>query len=269
MPVPCWSRRAVGPAAIAVVLAACCFIVGRPMPAEEPAEIDPTGGLRSRGAGVPSAPAGISREELVRQWDLDGNGTIDASEAAVAKARMKRTRMEMELGTTIDPLTGKPRALVTEGAQDESTDGAEEPGMDESNEPRPRAADAVAPPGSRVPVVKRPVPTIDGPRVPASGTAAGATPVAPRPSLSAVRPGSVTGGVRAGAPAARSGYGSLVPKPDLNAGLPRPVLSGTRGGLPRGGFLPTVRSPALPRPGSPAPPPAPRSRVSADEIGGY
>jgi hypothetical protein len=54
--------------------------------AAEPTEgPDPTGGLRSRGMvpGVKGSAPGTSREELVRQWDLDGNGTTDASDLAI------------------------------------------------------------------------------------------------------------------------------------------------------------------------------------------
>jgi hypothetical protein len=253
---------------------------GRISRGQEAAEIDPTGGLRSRGLGAQGPAIGISREELVRQWDLDGNGTIDASEAAVAKARMRRSRRDMELGTSIDPVTGKPRVAVEESL-DEADDLPPEPGIDESPEHRPRAADAVAPPGTRVPEVK---PVASGtaglsvPRITSSGSApsSGAR-AGSRPSPAWSRPGSLTGGVRAGAPPARTGYGQFAPKPDLNAGLPaprtmngRPVLSGTRGFVPRGGFLPTMRSPLMPRPSAtPSLVPATPSRVMADDIGGY
>jgi len=244
---------------------------------EGPAEIDPTGGLRSR-AVIPQGPAlGVSREELVRQWDLDGNGTIDASEANVARARMRRSRMETELGTGIDPLTGKPRVVGDEVPED----AADEPGVtgvETSPEPRPRSSDDKAPPGTRVPVVG---PTRSGTAVPrppatlssgsaAGGKAGGGRAAAGSPPAGS-RPGSIMGGTRAGAPAARSGYGSLAPKPDLNAGLPRPAfgrpsLSGTNRSA-RGGFMPSVRSPIAPRPTTPPAPTTPR--VTADEIGGF
>jgi hypothetical protein len=236
---------------------------------EDPAEIDPTGGLRSRGVGVPPAATEVSREELIRQWDLDGNGSIDASEAAVARARMRRARLEMELGTSIDPLTGKPR-IVVEGTPDEPGDGPPEPDIDKDAGNRPRAADEHAPPGTRVPAVRPAVTGTAGPRPPGITSSGSSTPgggaAAPRTSS---RPGSLIGGVRAGAPAARWGYGSRVPKPDLNAGLPRPVLSGTRGSVPRGGFLPTVRPSGTPRPAAPPLTPATPPRVTADELGGY
>ena len=84
----CLLRPAVFGAVILALTLGPTHRLGHGQSADEP---DPTGGLRSRGM-VPSAPAaGQTREELVRQWDLDGNGTIDASEAAVARARMRRT----------------------------------------------------------------------------------------------------------------------------------------------------------------------------------
>lgn len=261
-----------------VILLAIGLGIGSPSHGVEgPAEIDPTGGLRSR-AVIPQSPAlGVSREELVRQWDLDGNGTIDASEANVARARMRRARMETELGTGIDPLTGKPRVVSDEMPEDAAAETAA-PGA-EAPEPRPRAADDKAPPGTRVPKVG---PTPSGPAAPrlpstlssgsaAAGKAGAARSSAAGPAPTGSRPGALTGGARAGAPAARSGYGSLAPKPDLNAGLPRsafgrPVLSGT-GRPARGGFLPSVRSPLAPRPTTPLAPPTPR--VTADDIGGF
>lgn len=265
-----------------VVLIACMAVVmatanGR---GDDPAEIDPTGGLRSRGGSAPSpSPSnGISREELIRQWDLDADGTIDASEAAVARARMRRSRLGMEMRAGIDPLTGKPRAAV-EGTTEEPAD-EEPPRLDDDlpSEPRARAATTNAPPGTRVPEVKSVVGGTVGshvPRITGSGTGAGAgaKPGVPRPSPASSRPGALTGGVRAGSPAARSGYGSLAPKPDLNAGLPRsfgrPIPPGTGPQTSRGGFLPTTRSPAVPRPLAPSPAPPTPSRVTADEIGGF
>ncbi|MFM7244291.1 MAG: hypothetical protein ACKO40_08980 [Planctomycetaceae bacterium] len=259
-------------------VAALLMVIGAAMPLrgdEGPPEIDPTGGLRSR-AAVPQGPTlGVSREELVRQWDLDGNGTIDASEANVARARMRRARIETELGTGIDPLTGKPR-VVADPMTEESPEDAAASGAELPPEARVRSADADAPPGTRVPGVGPVVSGTAGPRVPsitstgstAPGRGAGTRPTVTGPTSRSSRPGSLTGGTRAGAPAARSGYGAAERKPDLNAALPRrlerPALSGT--GSTRGGFMPSVRSPVAPRP-APLVPTTPR--VTADEIGGF
>lgn len=51
-----------------------------------------------------------SRDELIRKWDLDRDGKISDGEAEVARSRMRRARMNAELGSGTDPLTGRPRA---------------------------------------------------------------------------------------------------------------------------------------------------------------
>jgi hypothetical protein len=255
-------------------------------------EADPTGGLRSRSA-QPEQPTGSSREELVRQWDLDRNGVIDPSEAAIARERMRRGRKEMQSTMGIDPLTGRPRdegdAAVT------GDDGTPPLGpTDLAPEPTKRAKTEPALPGTRVPDAPavspagKPgdPPAIDGspsarPRSSAAvpGTT-GSPPNAGRGSGDGprrqpgnagipTRPGTVTGGVRAGAPAARGGYGSLAPRTDLNAGRPR------------GGLLPTLRTGPTMRPGlgipgvvapvpaAPVPPSMRPPRIMADDIGGF
>jgi len=103
----------------------------------------------------------------------------------------------------------------------------------------------------------------------------------------ATRPPIATGGSRAGAPSARPGYGGSGPRVDLNAGRLPAGLPASRGLPPRGGFVParpanaplttaapTTAAPttAAPRPGmrptAPQPTLVPRSRVSAEDIGG-
>jgi hypothetical protein len=273
MPAPLSVRVVRGAAALAIA-GAMAVVTGWSVAAEPTEGPDPTGGLRSRGMvpGVKGSTPGASREELVRQWDLDGNGTIDASEASIARARMRRSRLESELEGGIDPVTGKPRVIA-------GSEPADEPPLPDANkqpdmpaEPRKRASDKPALPGTRVPDAK---PVVSGsltPTVPKSPSqtagdaeSRGKTlriPTAPS------RPGSVTGGVRAGAPAARPGYGSLSPKPDLNAGIPVPDTSRRAGG-PRGGLLPSARGPLAPRPATPAAPTPRPPRVSADDIGGF
>ena len=277
----CLLRPAMFGAVILAVALGPTHRLGHGQSADEP---DPTGGLRSRGM-VPSAPAaGQSREELVRQWDLDGNGTIDASEAAVARARMRRGRVEMQLNAGIDPLTGRPRVTAEEAVLAAEEVGPELP-PEMPEEPAKRSPKGPSLPGTRVP---EPAPatsgTSSGPRPPRLPTAAGGTPGQPssatRPGPAPTRPGSATGGVRAGAPAARPGYGSLAPRSDLNAGRPRPDPTMTRPGssipgarmpIPRGGLLPSTNPGvgALPRPTTPAAPSPRLPRVTADEIGGF
>ena len=265
---------------VALLIVALATAAGRPAASQTTEEPDPTGGLRSRGM-VPSAKGsspGTSREELVRQWDLDGNGTIDESEATVARARMRRSRMEMELDSGIDPVTGKPRIMADHEPGDEEQPDAADDLPDMPPERRKRSTEEPALPGTRVPDSKPVASGTSGPAVPKtpgqSPSDPARRPTNPSPSWAPSRPGSATGGIRAGAPAARPGYGSIGPKPDLNAGIPLPDTgrqAGSRAGAPRGGLLPSARPPLTPRPTTPAaPPPTPRPpRVTADDIGSF
>jgi hypothetical protein len=263
---------------------------------------DPPAG---RGGGlVPAAsapPARATREELLRDWDLDGDGSISKSEADIARARMRRKRLEMQLAAGIDPVTGLPRGI--DGATETSdAEAAEEPLFQLPPESPPSEASRPKPeslPGTRAPGG---LPPLAGPQAPsphqavAPGSRPAATtseaPVSGRASWlppQRLAP-AVTGGVRAGAPAATAGYGAGAWS-DLNAGR-RPVPlapepAGTVGGATTasGGLLPSARQlgrtgsmilPTLPGrptgaavPGLPPAPPAgiTRPRVTADEIG--
>jgi hypothetical protein len=230
-------------------------------------------------AGHAEEPRLPSREELVRKWDLNGDGTIDEAEAEVARSRMRRERTELQLKSGLDPLTGKPRLLADEQA-------AERPlPVDESPAETPRAksgAEARRLPGTRPPDLAPPVPatrSTDAPhptrpgeptqgRDPRSGTAGGGE-AAPRSSAaSSARgptagraeggPAVVTGGARAGAPA-RPGYGARGPRPDLNAGRLPAGPPGRRPAPASGGLLPNLR---------PAPA-APASRRTVDDFDVY
>ncbi|NCX98622.1 MAG: hypothetical protein EBX35_08615, partial [Planctomycetia bacterium] len=77
------------------------------------------------GQGGPRPSTRAIREELLRDWDIDGNGSISKSEADVARARMRRKRFELQLGAGIDPVTGLPRAA--EGMVPADDEAAEEP----------------------------------------------------------------------------------------------------------------------------------------------
>lgn len=217
-----------------------------------------------RGGLLPRPADGVTREELVRRWDLDSDGTIDASEAEVARARMRRERAELWRTTGIDPLTGQARRQAGEQPDEESPlmppDLIDEPEAG----PKPDRTDPALP-GSRVPDVR--LPDAASPTPPLIPPATTRVPDARKPAASAPspRPGrdTVTGGVRAGAPAARPGYGAVGGKNDLNAGR-RP------GTLPRSGGLPARTAPGAARqPAAPAPPLVPAPRISAEEIGGY
>jgi hypothetical protein len=57
------------------------------------------------------APAS-SREELMRKWDIDRDGKVDASEAEIARSRMRRARTDAVMNSGVDPVTGKPRVAT-------------------------------------------------------------------------------------------------------------------------------------------------------------
>ena len=265
-----------------------------------------------RGGGlVPrsSPSASLTREELIRQWDLDGNGTISKPEADVARARMKRQRLEMQFNAGIDPITGLPRSLDEESELLE--EGNDEPLYrlpPELPPPPSRSEDRKSSlPGMRPPDIQRPesgfgassIPRAPGPKTPpAPGNKPAATPnVSGRASwLPPQRlPSAITGGLRAGAPAAAPGYGTGS-WAELNANrwrgpsqsLPAGMQGSAEPSASAGGLLPTGRSPGRtgaiiipnvsgqPRaaapggaPQTPRPPTVRPPRITAEEMGGY
>jgi hypothetical protein len=273
------------------------LVAARPATAAEPAV---GGGSLAPGTGgtVPR----LTREELLRGWDLDRNGSISKSEADIARARMRRTRLELQLGAGIDPLTGLPRGV--DGAETSGDEPAEEPLFQLPPEPVPNEPSRTRTeslPGLRAPVSQAPStagPTLARPTAPAAPGSTPSPAATPKP-LSAraswlpsqqLSP-TATGGVRANAPAALPGYGSGAWS-DLNAGrrpesLPSAAHGqGTGPTKPSGGLLPSIRPPGRtgaiilpPLPGrtvgpaAPRPPqaPVPRGpappRITADEIG--
>jgi hypothetical protein len=215
-------------------------------------------------------PAVMTREELVRKWDLNSDGSIDDGEAEVARSKMRRDRAELQMKTGIDPLTGQPRISETDDAGPNETPAADLPEAE-----LPRAKPSAGLPGTRVPDVTPPIPATRPPaasarpgdprtpagREPQPGQVGGAA-AGPRSTASSARgtdrppataPGLVTGGARAGAPA-RPGYGARLPRPDANAGRLIPSLQGQRAAPASGGLLPNVRRPSV-APATPATPP--------------
>lgn len=59
-------------------------------------------------AQVPTA----SREELMRQWDINRDGKVDTGEAEIARSRMRRARNDAMLNSGTDPVTGRPRVAT-------------------------------------------------------------------------------------------------------------------------------------------------------------
>lgn len=156
----------------------------------------PSAGTATRTTPTPVVPR-KTREELVREWDIDSNGKIDIGEAEVAASRMRLERANLRLNSGFDPVTGRPR-----GEPDpEIAESQEEP---ESN--LAAELDAATPPPKKKP----------GPQTTTSGTQPARSGAARVPTQ---RPFPVTGGVRAGAQAARPGYGAATAS-SLNAGRP-------------------------------------------------
>jgi hypothetical protein len=224
-----------------------------------------TGGLVP---GSGAARTGLTREELIREWDLDGDGTISKPEADVARGRMRRKRLDMQLEGGINPLTGLPRSIdpadtaADAGPEDEPVFRLP---VDLTPPPEPNQQPEAALPGMRAPAVTVPR-RAGGPTMPAGPTSATMPPLpsdgagVQPPSRSGRAswlppqrlPPAMTGGVRAGAPAAVPGYGAG-PWSDLNAGrrpaMQRPADNQTPNGRPAaagtatGGLLPSNRPP--------------------------
>jgi len=278
-------RRTLLAAVVAAVFAGPAFTQNVPTPAAPGSAPARRGGLLPQ--RTPTSPlAPVSREELMRRFDVNADGRIDEVEAEMARSRMRRERAEVMRQSSIDPLTGRPRGAPPPGSIQER---AREP-------VRIQAAD-VAPPFAKpkddelLLLPGRP----DGTPAPANDTqqpanAAQQPAVPSRPPANAARealptrqpPSAVTGGVRAGAPPARPGYGALGPKPDLNAGrqptLPSGGMQPRVGGMPPRGMPPggmTGRT-APPNTGpagrpsigrAPAARPVPPPRITAEDIG--
>jgi len=270
-------RRILLAAVVAAGLAGPAFAQNSPppnAPGSPPAQPRRGGLLPQRAPTSPVAP--VSREELMRRFDLNADGRIDEAEAEMARSRMRRERAEIMRQSSIDPLTGRPRGASPPGSIQEPR-----------KEPvRIQAAD-VAPPVAKpkddelLLVPGRP----DGTPAPANAAqqpanAAQQPAAASRPTANAARealptrqpPTTATGGVRAGAPPARPGYGALGPKPDLNAGR-QPTVPG--GGMqPRVGGMtgrtapPTAGPAGRPSIGrAPTARPVPPPRITAEDIG--
>ena len=199
-------------------------------------------GTGTRG-GLAPAPR-KTREELVRSWDLNADGTIDKGEAEVAASRMRLQRAELRLSSGIDPVTGLPRDETGGDMERDDADLGVEP-REPVEEPadRPDADADATPPGTRDPRPRKPSsgsPRTSGQSVTGAPADAGTRAAADR----ARQP--LTGGVRAGGLPARAGYGAGVPAAPLNAGLPVPPrsLPAARQPQPRGGLVPAPRTAA-------------------------
>jgi hypothetical protein len=244
--------------------------------------------------GKPVMPR-LTREGLLKKWDLNGDGKLDVGEVEVATSKMRLERAEMRLSTGLDPVTGKPRNpaaddLEGDADDDSGTGGDRKPltvdelaaklgftpadaAGEQSGTPRSPdspAADAGRPETS---AAITPRPTFGLP--PLRRQQPGA-PVPPgSPAVGSGSPGlPLTGGVRGGGLPARPGYGSQVSPPSLNAGradaaatgglLPRRRLPGAPPGLSSG-----LQPPVGPPPPAASSPGAPRPRRTVDDFDVY
>jgi len=239
-----------------VVWAALVTGAADPARAADPATRD--GGL------VPAVRK--THAELVREWDLNSDGKIDAGEAEIASSRMRRERAQLRLNSGIDPVTGRPRGEPRDpvAADEPAPIAPEEPPLEETGKPDAAEGDDRTIPGLRTPRPR--LPTLPG--SPKDSEAQTSPQQTSPPSSAATRAAAdlqrrpIVGGVRAGGLPARAGYGSGVPAAPLNAGLPivpktRPLPASP--GQGRGGLVPGTRPV---RPATPAPPP--RSSGSRD-----
>lgn len=230
-------------------------------------------------AAIDSTPAQVpaaSRDEVLRQWDLDGDGKVDATEMEVARSRMRRSRSDLQPRPGIDPVTGRPRQAV------DPVTGRQSPRVDDraagSSPSGGPAADPAADDGGLILVPgtgARTSPNDTRSSVPSAiperpSTAAGRQPLpgnrvpAPAATVPSLMPRSPLGAVPSAAEPRRSagppeppGIGAAGSRP---AGIGGRVVPGAKpndlnaGRLPAG--FPQARSPASGAFGGLRPPPA-------------
>jgi len=198
-------------------------------------------------------------EELLRKWDLNRDGKIDAAEAETARSQMRRARNEVTLREGTDPVSGKPRgdaaAATSSGAMPgagngghggSTPDGAGElilvPG---TGEPGPAVGreqgppEAVQPrrereplPGTRAPATTPPIPSVAPSRtLPEGFRSRGSTDPAPAAAGDPSRDLSSRARILPN--------GAAVPQPAGRQPLPPPQLA-PRPGIIAGGARPTA-----------------------------
>lgn len=188
-------------------------------------------GAAAQTTTVPVVPR-KTREELIREWDINSDGKIDIGEAEVAASRMRLERATIRLNTGFDPVTGRPRG-ETEPEEESVED--EEPESDLAAELDAATQQA------------KPKPA---PRTTTSGTQPAKSGAALFPTQ---RPLPATGGVRAGAQAARPGYGAA-PAPSLNAGRPLATRQPSTTTRPLNAAASAQQPAGTPRPSGPTAP---------------
>ena len=208
-----------------------------------------------------------SRQELMRKWDIDRDGKVDASEAEIARGRMRRSRAETMMQSGTDPVTGKPRAatdpvtgrpMPPDGAAADrggsSALSADEglilvPGTGErpgamggtaaGNDmpPRPSQRDRESLPGTREPAISSAIPSMT-PRLPTGAPVPDAGSRSPRAASASGR--QVPPGPRDAGGADLSSRARVLP--GTSAGTPPGTSPGTTPGIARG-QNPNARTP--------------------------
>jgi len=217
----------------------------------------------------------ITREELMRRFDLDSDGKIDPAEADIGRAKMRQERLDQERKREIDPLTGRPRGEADDAQEAEppprkpitslddllpsrapvgsairdgkAADG--DAGREREKRRRKGASkEADAKEGRGLSSARDPQPG-SGPF--GSGPHSQRDPAPPR--------GPLTGGIRAGAPPARPGYGATTPDSEAAGGASSRKDRPLNAGRPRDTLLPGAPSAAAPGGGGTAAGALPRS----------
>jgi hypothetical protein len=175
-------------------------------------------------AAVAAEAPTTSREELMQKWDINRDGKVDEGEADVARSRMRRARIDAQMNSGTDPLTGRPRVPLdpVTGRPTQSAAGADAedgglilvPGNGErplglggaaahdATPAKPAAKDRDPLPGTRVTVPSVGVPSVQ----PRSPSGAGPNGGAPQPPATA-------GGGAAGDAAGRARLRPGMPPP--------------------------------------------------------
>ncbi|RLS49972.1 MAG: hypothetical protein DWH87_02855 [Planctomycetota bacterium] len=251
--------------ALSVVLGGSAVAQGPSRPRPAPPR-PPSFGAESKEAEAP--PPLLSREELLRRFDLNFDGKIDEAEGELGRAKLRREREEEERQRRdreeINPLTGRPRG--EDGLKKEAEPRKRRiisiddllPGNEDSSPdslPGDEAGERMSGAGRGTASRQEKSESID-PAAPGRSRSGGllGSKEAPRsaarkssatPEALNARPGILSGGVRAGAPPARPGYGAPSTTPGGGSKSSRPLNAGRPVGSLRPGSSPA-------KPGAPA-----------------
>lgn len=223
------------------------------------------------GSGGTRAPLELTtRGMLLQRWDRNRDGKIDIGEAEMARASMRRERMQQAEKTRVDPITGKRNEdlfsseqgsgdnfFKSPTASQPSGEAVAEGGREPHREGAAAEDSATRPPPTMTLLGPSGLPPTAANRAAADAPRSSASRLFPQSSGQTVTPGldasapiggsrpferptspysaALTGGIRAGAPAVRPGFGTSGTATDLNAGRLLGGLPGmTRGTLPQG-----------------------------------